>query len=180
VDGDLEDSVTKWQCPFSNLDFHTAKMGRKSHDSIDYFDGVIDEVEIYKSTTGNQAPGKPTITGPDEVKKGEQNEYTFRAVDPDGDDLFYWIDWDDGNIENWIGPYPNDTDVKVKHTWSNEGEVTITAKAKDHPWGAEGPINTKKVTVPKNKALDFNFNLLEWLFEQFPNAFPIIKILLGL
>ncbi|UCD13768.1 MAG: hypothetical protein JSW60_09475, partial [Thermoplasmatales archaeon] len=33
VDGDLEDSVTKWQCPFSNLDFHTAKMGRKSHDS---------------------------------------------------------------------------------------------------------------------------------------------------
>ncbi|UCD13693.1 MAG: hypothetical protein JSW60_09070, partial [Thermoplasmatales archaeon] len=82
VDGDLEDSVTEWQCPFSNEDFHTAKMGRKSHDSIDYFDGGIDDVEIYKSTTGNQAPGKPSITGPDEVKKGEQNEYTFRAVDP--------------------------------------------------------------------------------------------------
>ncbi|UCD13062.1 MAG: LamG domain-containing protein, partial [Thermoplasmatales archaeon] len=60
VDGELEDNITKWQCPFSNEDFYTAKMGRKSHDSVDYFDGVIDDVKIYKSTTGNRAPGKPS------------------------------------------------------------------------------------------------------------------------
>jgi hypothetical protein len=34
--------------------------------------------------------------------------------------------------------------------------------------------------VPRNKALNFNFNLLSWLFERFPHASPILKYILGL
>ena len=36
------------------------------------------------------------------------------------------------------------------------------------------------VTMPKNKAFDYNFNLLERLFERFPNAFPMLRHLLEL
>ena len=32
--------------------------------------------------------------------------------------------------------------------------------------------------VPRNKTFNFIYNLLEWLFEQFPNAFPILRNLL--
>ena len=32
--------------------------------------------------------------------------------------------------------------------------------------------------APRNKAFNFNFNLLNWLFERFPNMFPILRYLL--
>jgi len=34
--------------------------------------------------------------------------------------------------------------------------------------------------TPKNKPFNFNLDLLEWLFERFPNAFPMIRYLLGM
>jgi len=36
------------------------------------------------------------------------------------------------------------------------------------------------LTTPKNKPFNFNLNLLGWLFERFPNAFPILRYILGL
>ena len=35
------------------------------------------------------------------------------------------------------------------------------------------------LTTPKNKVLNFNIYLLEQLFEQFINAFPLLKYLVG-
>ncbi len=46
--------------------------------------------------------------------------------------------------------------------------------------GAESDWGTLEVSMPKNKAFDLNFNLLSWLFERFPNAFPILRYMLGL
>ena len=37
-----------------------------------------------------------------------------------------------------------------------------------------------KLTTPKNKPFIFNFPLLNWLFERFPNMFPILRYLVGL
>jgi len=36
------------------------------------------------------------------------------------------------------------------------------------------------ITTPKNKVSNYNFPLINWLFEQFPNMFPFLKFLLGL
>ena len=36
------------------------------------------------------------------------------------------------------------------------------------------------LTTPRNKASNFNFPLLNWLFERFPNAFPALRYILGL
>ena len=39
-------------------------------------------------------------------------------------------------------------------------------------------INAKLVT-PKNKPFFYNFPLLSWIFERYPNAFPILRHILG-
>ena len=36
------------------------------------------------------------------------------------------------------------------------------------------------LATPRNKAFNFNFPMLSWLFEQFPNAFPILRHMLVL
>ena len=126
----------------------------------------------------NQPPNAPSIDGETSGKAGKEYEYTFNAIDPDGDNIKYFIDWGDDNTE-WTDFHASGTDVKVKHTWSEKGTYNITAKAKDIH-GAEGPEVTLEITMPKNKAFNFNFNLLSWLFERFPNAFPALRYLLGL
>lgn len=126
----------------------------------------------------NQPPNAPSIDGETSGKAGKEYEYTFNAIDPDGDNIKYFIDWGDDNTE-WTDFHASGTDVKVKHTWSEKGTYNITAKAKDI-YGAEGPEATLEVTMPKNKAFNFNFDLLSWLFERFPNMFPILRHMLGL
>ena len=66
----------------------------------------------------------------------------------------------------------------MKHSWEEKGNYTIKAAARDpFGWGPEG---TLEITMPKNKAFNFNFPLLSWLLEEFPNAFPILRYLTGL
>jgi len=55
----------------------------------------------------------------------------------------------------------------------------IKAKAEDI-YGLESDWGTLEVTMPKSKTIHFNFNLLSRLFERFPNAFPILRYMLGL
>jgi len=40
-------------------------------------------------------------------------------------------------------------------------------------------IISVSLTTPKNKPFNYNQNLLNWLFDRFPNAFPILRYLLG-
>ncbi len=125
-----------------------------------------DNYNIYAFEDITQPPNKPTITGQTSGKVGVEYEYTFHASDPDGDNVKYYIDWGDESFDTT--PFcPSDTDVNVKHTWSEKGNYTITAYARDI-YGAKGPEGTLTVTMPKSKAFNFNFNLLGWLFERFP------------
>ncbi len=120
----------------------------------------------YEVVIGNEPPNAPTITGQISGKAGTEYEYTFNAEDPDSDDVRYFINWGDNNTE-WTGYNLSGTDVKVKHKWSNDGTYNITAKAQDIH-GALGPEGTLTVNIPRNKPFNFNFNLLSWLFDQFP------------
>ncbi len=126
----------------------------------------------------SNTPNAPTITGQTSGKPGTEYEYTFKATDPDGDDIMYFIDWGDNDTE-WTDLNASNTDVKVKHTWSNDGTYNITAKAQDIYYN-EGPEGTLTVTIPRNKPANFNFNLISWLFKRFSNAFPILRQLIGL
>ena len=124
----------------------------------------------------NEPPDAPIINGQTSGKTGVEYEYTFNTTDPEGDPIMYLIDWGDNNTE-WTEYSDSGEEITLKHTWNEEGEYTIKAKAKDIH-GAEGPEGTLTVTMPRNKPI--NFNLLELLFERFPNAFPILRHLLGI
>ena len=119
------------------------------------------------------SPEIPKISGPISGKVGESIPYKFVAIDPDGDKIFYYIDWDDDTFEEWIGPWKSGMEVTVFHTWSSSGTYTIKAKAKDTN-GEESEWGELTVTMPRNKAV-IN-SLLLWFLEQF----PILQQLLGL
>ena len=129
-------------------------------------------------TPTNLPPGAPDIDGPTNGAAGTSYPYTFTSTDPEDEDVSYYIEWGDGSTTDWTAFQASGTSYSGSHTWSTEGTYTITAKAKDA--NGEGPEGTLTVTMPRNKAFNFNFNLLELLFESFPHAFPIIRILLGL
>jgi outer membrane protein assembly factor BamB len=122
------------------------------------------------------APDTPTINGPTNGKVGTSHEFTFTTIDPNDDDVFYYITWGDGTSDGWLGPHSSGEIVKVSHTWSKEGTYVIQAQAKDtndlkSDWG------TLTVTMPRDKATQRSFfNFL----QSHPNMFPILQRLLNL
>lgn len=126
----------------------------------------------------NDPPGSTTITGPNKGVRGTEYTYKLNAADPDDDNVRYHISWGDGNDE--ITSFgPSGSDLSAKHSWSVKGTYTIKVQAEDEV-GFFGPENSMQVTIPRNKAVNYNFNLLNRLFEQLPNAFPLIRYILGL
>lgn len=126
----------------------------------------------------NAPPNAPVIDGLTRVKVNKVYDFTFNATDPNKDGVKYFIDWGDGFSE-WTEYNYSSKDITVSHTWRKKGITYITAKTMDF-YGNESDWATLEVIVPKNKAFNHNFNLIEWLFERFPNKFPLFKHLLEL
>ena len=82
--------------------------------------------------SSNQAPNAPIINGPSEVGFVEiEYEFSFNSSDQDGDEIFYYIDWGDGSVEEWIGPFNSGNAITVSHEWFDTGYYEIKAKARD-------------------------------------------------
>ena len=124
----------------------------------------------------NNAPGAPTIEGPTSGSIGTEYTWTLNSVDPDGDDVFYYILWGDGYKEIWKGPHASGADASFSHTYDRKGTFEIEAKSRDTK-NAESDWTTLTVTMPRNKVINSPF--LQFL-QQFSTAFPILRQLLGL
>jgi len=129
------------------------------------------EGPIWDFTTGNSSnnpPDTPDITGPESGKPETTYLYVFDTIDPDGDDVFYYVDWGDETFEDWIGPYNSGEEASADHSWNEQGTYIIKVKAKDSH-GAESDWGTLEVAMPVNQRPYSNlFNLLTRLFERFP------------
>jgi hypothetical protein len=79
----------------------------------------------------NNPPMAPSLFGPSSGLKGVRYNYTVVTTDPDGDDVYYYVDWGDGTNSGWVGPFPSGMMVTLNYTWSQIGAYTIKAKAKD-------------------------------------------------
>jgi len=132
---------------------------------------------VFTKESINQPPITPTITGPAQGKIKVETDYNFTTTDPDGDEVYYFIDWGDQTNGSWIGPYPSGDKITKSHTWSTKGTYIIKAKAKDI-YGNESDWATLSVTMPCSYNIPFQ-HLWERLFERFPNAFPILRHLMG-
>jgi len=78
-----------------------------------------------------QGPPPPITHGPTSGEVGEELEYTFTLSDPDVNELYLWIEWDDDTSEEWLGPFNPGEDVIVAHIFNDPELFEITAKLKD-------------------------------------------------
>ncbi len=77
------------------------------------------------------APFPPEISGSTQGDIGRQMDFTFVTTDPGNSNLYYWVEWGDGNHNEWFGPAASGVPVTISHTWSEKGNYSITAKAKN-------------------------------------------------
>jgi hypothetical protein len=68
------------------------------------------------------------------------------TTDPNSDDVYYWVDWDDGTNTGWVGPFPSGMMVTLNHTWSQPGTYTLKVKAKD-TYGLESIWTPFQMTI---------------------------------
>jgi hypothetical protein len=113
------------------------------------------------------APNTPSVSGPTTTETNEENEYSFLTTDPNNDNVYYYIDWGDGNIAEWIGPYSSGEVITSAHSWDETGTYTITVKAKDTT-GLESSIATYTVEV-NNGNNNQQFNVQVFLVQTVKN-----------
>ena len=128
--------------------------------------------DVYFSVLENNPPLKPTIQGTIRGRTDKEYEYTLVTTDPDGDDVYYYINWGD-NTSNFLGPYPSGEEISFKHNWSEKGDYTITAAARDiyFDWSN---WTTLEVSMPKAHT---NNHLMQ-LFLKISENFQISKQLI--
>jgi len=129
-----------------------------------------------KPIRNNTQPDAPAIDGPTKGGAGAVLEYKLTTADAEDDGVYYIIDWDD-NTTTEVGPFAIDEEGVVNHTYADAGTYLVKAKAKDF-YGNESDATELSVKIPRTRAK--NYNLLNWLFERFPNVFPVIRQLLKL
>ena len=147
------------------------------YDATDYtIDGFYDIDFAFTTYFRDYAPDACEIDGPIDGKAQEFTDYTFCTNDPEGHDVEYYIEWGDGLVFNWDGPYESGEIATRGHSWASKGNYTIRAKARDS-YGAESDWTELEVSMPKNKAISSPF--IQFL-ENHPRLFPLIRQILGL
>jgi len=127
----------------------------------------------------NHLPILPIITGPRSGKPNTPYSYDFLSADPDGDNIYYYIDMGDFAYDEWDGPFSPYETKNILYYWERTGIYTIKAKVKDST-GAETDWIRYKVTMPRNKVSYTPFNkILERLIDMFKN-FKILEFLIKL
>ena len=109
---------------------------------------VINEKEIFIKNIN--APTSPSITGPSKTKPGDIVTITMISYDV-LNEISYYIDWDDGETDGWVGPYASGVVIEASHTYNSKDSFIIKVKAKNQydvesDWG-ELHISTKKVKI---------------------------------
>ena len=132
---------------------------------------------ITVTVSDNTPPDIPLIIGPTKVIPFISYTYNINTSDYDGDDVRFYVDWGDGESK-WFGPYASEEPFSIEHKWMG-GTHTMKVKAKDS-YGDESEWATLKVTASRSRNRVLNNPLFIGILEKFPNAFPILRHLLGL
>jgi len=111
-------------------------------------------------------PEIPEIDGPESGSVGVEYGYKFLSSDPDDDDIYYYVEWSDGQSSGLIGPYPSGEEIILYHSWESEGWYLVRAKAVDEH-GHESDWSQLNVGMPKNKCAFKQNTILFYLFEKF-------------
>jgi len=104
---------------------------------------------------GNIPPETPSITGPTNGRIKIEYDYTFKAIDPNNDNIKYFIDW--GDETSYISDfYPSGSEITISHSWGEIGKYKITAKAQDSN-GLIGPEKSVYITISRDRSIQTPF-----------------------
>ena len=123
-------------------------------------DGISYNVNYDKP---KEKPTNPIINGPTIINSGVETFFDISSSDPNEKNLFYYIDWCDGTIAYWIGPYESGEIVSINHLWTLDGTYIIRAKAKNEN-GIESDWTSYSISMSKEK-------VIKNLFYSFLNKF---------
>ncbi len=143
--------------------------------SDEAFDYAIVEIVLGQ----NNPPSRPLITGPtNNLVAGKLYTYTFSSEDPEGHDVYYFVNWGDGDIEEWIGPYNSEELVQLKHAFpSSMSAYLLQIKAKDI-YGEESDWATLSITTPKSRI--YSNPIILKIIQNIMERFPLLRNILGL
>ncbi|NHJ39073.1 MAG: hypothetical protein FK731_03500, partial [Asgard group archaeon] len=75
-------------------------------------------------------PTELIIEGPIEGKVEIPYEYTFILIDSGEYEFFLKVNWGDGEITDWFGPYIEGEKVTASHAWDESSTYTLQAEAR--------------------------------------------------
>ncbi len=145
VDGTFDSTYEKYVCSFYADQFKYADIGRNSHEHTDHYEGKLDEIKYIKYPGGNEQ-NPPIIDGPTYGEKNVEYDYTFTTDDPEEDQIWIQIDWGNGDITDWEGPYTSGEVVTNSNSWSKDGTYEVKARTKDR-WHQSGWSDIYEVII---------------------------------
>ena len=117
----------------------------------------------------NIQPETPeTPTGKTNGRPGRDYSFTTSATDEEGDQLWYFWDWGDGNYSDWIGPFDSGTECEASYIWSQEANFSIRVKVKDGNGGESYWSDEFIFSTPKSKQVLDYYQIIWRLFQRFP------------
>lgn len=94
--------------------------------------------EVSANIPTNGPPTDPTITGPTARYVSQNGTYTFTSTDPDGDLIYYEVDWDNnGTVDQRLPSGPGTLEVasgvsqSQANNWAGPGVKTFQARTTD-------------------------------------------------
>jgi hypothetical protein len=120
----------------------------------------------------NQRPLKPEIDGPAKGKVGINSTFTASSTDPDGGPVSYRWDWGDGNYSDWLST------AETTHLWAYEANFEVRVMAQDEHGGESVWSDPLPIAIPYSYNIPMNQFWMK-LLERFPNAFPLLRQLIG-
>ena len=131
-------------------------------------------------------PGVPTPpAGSSRGKPGVPYTFTTTSQDFDNDKIQYGWDWNgDFEVDQWTGFFDSGETCEVSHIWNESGSFTIRVVAMDEKGFMNGyhvdeigDLSFWSDSLPVTMPYSYNpiLQFFEWLFERFPNAFPILR-----
>jgi pyrrolidone-carboxylate peptidase len=102
----------------------------------------------------NEPPSSPLINGPTSGKVGQDYAYSIMSIDPEGDEIYYIIDWG-VDQEELYGPFSSGENVTINHSWYTIGSYIIKLKSKDI-FDSESDWTNLEVSMQKNKSIFTN------------------------
>jgi hypothetical protein len=91
--------------------------------------------DVVNLNVNNDAPNPPTIVGPTSSIEGSNNTFTFTGTDPNNDQIFYEIDWNNDSVVDALSPssgfVPSGTSRNGSYAWATAGGFAIQARTVD-------------------------------------------------